>query len=136
MASTRAETTLSVCGTGIQFASVLCLLGGLASIAGWVTTEEPTEVLNHQIHAVVAVPLMGLLASLGALGIAAGSKIKRGSVRASKWFLGVVWFIFLGTACHFVATTTNLYEVLFFAFLVIDGHAALAVQRQVARVGK
>lgn len=135
MANTKSESTLSACGTFIQFASMICLLGGLLSIAGWVATGDPPEALNHQISGAVAVPLVGLFASLGALGIVAGGKIKRGSVRASKLFLVVVWFIFLAMASHFVATTTGVYEVLFFGFLVIDGHTALTLQRRIVGAG-
>jgi len=78
---------------------------------------------------------MGLLMSLGVLGIVTGGTIKKGSLRASRWFLVVVWIIFLATTTHFLTTSTGGYEVLFFAFLVIDGHAALAVQRHIREVG-
>lgn len=117
---------LRVCGTGIQFAAALFLLGGLSGFVIRLATGEWPEFLDHHLSPVVSALVLTLLTVFSVTAILLGQKTKEGNLRAIKCLTLMSWVVFASSLFHLFATGRGWYEMLLCGFLAVDSLVAMA----------
>jgi hypothetical protein len=69
---------------------------------------------------------MALVTFFSASAIVLAQRIKKGNLRAAKWFTAVSSLVLLLALFHLAATGRGWYEMLLLAFLAVDGAVAMS----------
>ena len=123
--------TLRACGNGLLLPGLLSLIAGAASIGARLHTHQWMEIMGTQFGPWLSALSTGLITVLGVGAIRVGLGLRRGSTRYLKVLLLATWCAAIATVGHLVITGRGLYELLFFTWMLIDGHVALGCGKAV-----